>query len=199
MPAAAAFALTGALIAVGLWLAARWTDSTGWQIVASVGAVIAAVILGATLAQSVSGPALDALVREQEEALGLPAPRASTFAASLGRSLRVTLTTLALGVPPILLLSLVDVVFPPAIVVTWPLKLILSALLATWSFVDYPFAARGAGVRVRFAWFRAHLAAALGFGAVMAILSMVPLVGLFVLPVGVVGATRLLAETDRRG
>ncbi len=157
--------------------------------------VLVALVLAFFLAQPLSGPALDRVVAAQERELGGDTSIATPFWSAIGRSLRVAVVTLAVGIPPIALLTLIELLFPPAAAVTWPMKLVVSALLATWNLVDYPFALRGAGVRRRWAWYQRHLGACLGFGLVVAGLSLVPFVGFLVLPFGVAGATRLLAET----
>lgn len=181
---------SSALGEAGTWLA---------RALLYVVALVAAAFGGLALAQPLSAPALDAIVRAQERALGVPlAADAATGGAlaSFGRGLRVTLVTLAVGVPVLGLLTVVDMLFPPAAVVTFPLKLCASALLATWNMVDYPFALRGAGVRARWAWFRANAAASFGFGLVLAALALVPFLGFLMLPVGVAGATRLVVSTQ---
>jgi CysZ protein len=179
---------TGAWRELGSWIA---------RVLLYVLAVVAAILAGTALAQPISGPALDRIARAQEIALGV-APREETrtsFFVSVGRALRVTLVTLAIGAPILLLLTIVELVFPPAAVVTLPLKFIVSALLATWDLVDYAFGLRETGVRDRWGWYRENFRACLGFGAFVALVALVPFVGLLMLPVGVAGATRLVVTT----
>jgi CysZ protein len=180
---------SGAWGEIGMWLT---------RALLYVLAVVAAVLVGSALAQPISGPALDRIARAQESALGVP-PRADTstsFFVSVGRALRVTLVTLAIGAPILILLTIIELLVPPAAVVTLPLKFIVSALLATWDLVDYVFGLRETGVRDRWAWYRANLSACLGFGAFVALVALVPLVGLLMLPVGVAGATRLVVTSS---
>ena len=212
VPVLAALVLTAAFAALGVWGAARAIDSLGpasgaagaiglWlaRAVLYVVAVVTAAFGGLALAQPLSGPALDAIVRAQERALGggsSDADATGSFAASVWRSIRVTLVTLAVGAPVLALLTVIEILYPPAVVVTFPLKLVASALLAAWNLVDYPFALRGAGVRARWAWFRANAGACFGFGLLVASLALVPLLGFLMLPVGVAGATRLVVLSE---
>jgi uncharacterized protein involved in cysteine biosynthesis len=77
------------------------------------------------------------------------------------------------------------------------------ALLAAWDLIDYPFSLRGADVQARFTWMKRNFAAAFGFGAMIALVALVPFLGLLMLPVGVAGATKLIfvgaAATRARG
>lgn len=161
-----------------------------------LGAIAISLVLGLVLAQPLSGPALDRIVHLQERELGGVTYPDTPFWSAVGRSIAVTAATLVVGAPLLLAITVVDALVPPAVVITWPLKLCISALLATWNFVDYPFALRGAGIDQRFAWCKRHAGACLGFGLVAALLALVPLIGLLVLPVGVAGAARLVNLTE---
>lgn len=150
-----------------------------------------------SLAQPISGFALEAIARKQERALGgaeWPAPR---FFAGVVRSLRVTSTALAMGLPVLALLALVSLVFPPAAVVTVPLKLLTAGWLAAYDLLDYPLSIRGEGVRARLLFMRANAPAVLGFGVAAAVVLLIPGMGLLLLPWGAAGATRLVVERDR--
>ena len=95
-------------------------------------------------------------------------------------------------------LLLIGLVFPPAIVVTVPLKLTVGALVVAWDLLDYPFGLRGVRVRERIAFIRANFRSVLGFGACASLVLLIPGVGLLVLlPLGVAGATQLVAEVER--
>ncbi len=206
IPAAVAMLLIGGLMVLGVWGAgaaasAMFGEPSGdlgeaglfaTRIFFYVLAVLVAIFAGIALAQLISGPALDRIVRAQEQTLGGRTRPDPSFTESLGRSLRVTLTTLAIGVPIMILLTAIELVFPPVAVVTMPCKFCVSALLATWDLIDYPFSLRGADVQARFTWLKRNFAAAFGFGAMIALVALVPFVGLLILPVGVAGATKLI-------
>ena len=54
---------------------------------------------------------------------------------------------------PILVgLFLVNLVFPPALVVTAPLKFLVCGWLLAWDFLDYPLGLHRYGLRARLAW-----------------------------------------------
>jgi len=210
VPMLAACVLTIGLAVLGIWGANSALESlfgvvdgalerigyVATQVVVYVLVVGAAVLLASSLAQPLSGPALDAIVRAQEKAFGREASADPPFFESVARSIKITLLTLAIGVPVFVLLSLAELLFPPAMVVTLPLKLVASSLLAAWNLLDYPFGLRRMDFRERYAFYRAHLRSCFGFGLPVALIALVPVVGLLVLPVGVAGATRLVLERE---
>src|SRR5262249_21752654 len=104
--------------------AGTWTTIGIWALRALfwvVGLGVAFVV-AISLAQPLSGFALDAIARKQELALGGRTwPEQSALAGAL-RSLRVSLTALALGLPILALLALVTFLAPPAAIITIPLK-----------------------------------------------------------------------------
>jgi CysZ protein len=213
VPVIAALVLGGALSAVGIWGAHRLVDALFgsvdgtletvgfWtaRILLYVVAVVTALFLGAMLAQPLSGPALDAIVRAVEKASGRPPSADAPFWESVGRAVRVTLFTLALAIPILGVLTVVEFLVPPLVVVTWPLKLCLTAHMAAWNMLDYPFGLRRMGVRDRHVFYRANMAQCFGFGVLLALLGLVPFIGLLVLPVGVAGATKLWIGAGDRG
>jgi CysZ protein len=180
---------SGAWSAIGVW---------GLRIVLWAIGLVVAFVLAISLAQPLSGFALDAIARKQELALGgRVRPDQPALAGAL-RSLRVTMTALAIGLPVLAILAAITFFFPPASVVTVPLKFLVTGLLAAYDLLDYPLSLRGHGVSSRLAFMRRNFGAVLGFGAATAALLLVPGAGLFLLPFGVAGATRMvaLAEPD---
>jgi CysZ protein len=160
-------------------------------------AIVVALLVALALAQPLSGFALEAIARAQERKLGgteWPKQK-SAFLRSLG----VNLTSLALGLPILAILTLVDLIFPPAATVCVPLKFVVSALMIAWDFLDYPLSVRGLSIGARLTWIRTHFLATLGFGLAAGFVLLVPGVGLLLLPVGVAGAARLVVAVDRAG
>ena len=209
-----AASLFGGLGALALWEAAQiahgvltegstgaWAAAGSWalRIVLSLVGLVVAFLLAMTLAQPLSGFALDRIARKQELALGGRSWPDQPFVASALRSLRVTLSALALSLPILALLSLVTVLAPPASVVTVPLKFFVTGMAVAYDFLDYPLGLRGVGVRARMAFLRRHIFAVAGFGAAGALLLLVPGVGLLLLPAGVAGAARLVVAADSTG
>jgi CysZ protein len=169
------------------------------RLLAWVVGLVLAFVVAMSLAQPLSGAALEGIARRQEIALGGRTWPNQPFWPGVLRSLRVSLTALAVGLPILSLLAVVTFVFPPAAVVTVPLKFLVAGLLAAYDLLDYPFSVRGEGVRTRLAFLRAEGWAVLGFGVTTAALLLIPLMGLFLLPFGVAGATRLVVRRDEAG
>jgi uncharacterized protein involved in cysteine biosynthesis len=149
-----------------------------------------------SLAQPLSGFALESLAQKQELALGGKRWPAQRVVPAAIRSLRVALSALLVGLPVLGLLALVTFLFPPAGVVTIPLKFIVTGILAAYDLLDYPLSLRGHSVRERLVFVRTNFPAVLGFGVAMGALLMVPGAGLLLLPFGVAGATRMVVTSQ---
>jgi CysZ protein len=170
------------LLVIALWLAA----------------IVLAFLLSLSLAQPLSGFAIDVLVRRQEAALDHRVAHPDTSAVrSALRALSVTMTALAITLPILALLTLVTLLAPPASVVTVPLKFVVTGLAVAYDFLDYPLSLRGTGARERIAFIARHPFAVLGFGLAAAGCLLVPGIGLGLLPIGAVGATRLVVASER--
>lgn len=185
-------------------MAPHLVDVKGWamllyvlRVLGWLAALTVAVLVALALAQPLSGPALESLARKQGLAIGARPLPESPFLPGLLRSLRVTLFGLAVTVPIVVGLTILELLVPVLAVVTVPLKFIVTALMVAWDLLDYPLSLRAAGVRARIDWISKHFAGVLGFGASIAIIGLVPCAGLLFLPAGVAGATRLVAQADQ--
>jgi CysZ protein len=159
----------------------------------ALAAVVLAIVIGVSLAQPLSGWALDGIVRAQERELGVaPATKPPLLATMLG-SLASAWFGLAVGIPLIVVLTLAAWAFPPAGLVTVPLRVVIAAVLLAWDLLDYPLASHGLGVVARLRWCADHFSAVVGFGLAALLLFAVPGFGLLALPCGVAGAVRLVA------
>lgn len=171
------------------------------QSAASWGALGVALVLGwfvgMALAPVLSAPALERLVAITEAELGAPERAPLGFFAELFCGLRATLLGLVLVVPMVLLLTLLELVVPPVAVVTTPLKVLVGALGVSWGLFDYPLTLRGVGARERFGFMMRHWSVVVGFGLAFTALFLVPCLGLLMLSVGVIAATRLFWEIQR--
>lgn len=211
VPVLVAFFLGTGLGVLGIWIAHRsadailsgesgWAEAGRWAITILFGlvALMVALLLALSLAQPLSGFALDSIVRRQEKALGAERvwPDQKLFP-QLVRSLAVNFTALIVGLPMIAVLTAIELVAPPAAVVTIPLKFIVSALMIAWDFLDYPLGMRAATVTQRIAFVTQNFWAVLVFGSLSAVVLLVPGLGLFLLPMGAAGATRMVLETER--
>jgi CysZ protein len=160
--------------------------------------IIVAIAIAMSLAQPLSGFALDAIARKQELALGGRIWPDQPLVTSAFRSLRVSLTGLFIGLPVLVVLALVTVFIPPAAVVTLPLKFIVTGLLTAYDLLDYPLSLRGEDVSSRLRFIAANFPAVLGFGVAAAALLLIPGAALFLLPFGVAGAARLVKASEAR-
>lgn len=159
--------------------------------------VVLAIIVGGALAQPLSGPALEALVRRRERDLGLPPRPNSPFLLDVYRSARSAAIGL-LALPIAFALTLVELLVPGSSVVIIPLKLIVTGVFVSWDLLDYPLSVRGLGMRQRLAFLGEHRAEVLGFGVALAVVFLVPCAQLLLLPAGVVGATQLICSLEAR-
>jgi len=140
--------------------------------------LVIAFFVAMSLAQPLSGFALDAIARKQELARGGRVWPDQPLVAGALRSLRVSLTEHG----------------QPDGVVTIPLKFVVTGLLVAYDLLDYPLSLRGHSVSNRLVFMRQNFMAVLGFGVATGALLLIPGVGLLVLPFGVAGATRLVRE-----
>jgi CysZ protein len=199
-----AVALWAALGALGVWgslhLAHRIVRSPigagALTVLFVVPAVLVALLLALTLAQPLSGWALDSIVREQRKALALPPLREGGRVKAALSSLGAGIAAFAAGVLLIGGLTIIGALVPAALPVTVPLKVVVGALLVAWNLVDYPLAIIGFGLRARVRWFLRYCGSMLGFGLAAIAFVTVPGVGLLALPCGVAGAARLVRESD---
>lgn len=214
IPVLVAMLLFGACGALGLWGASAAADhffaESGAGALATAGlwtvrvlfgivGLLVAFLLALSLAQPLSGFALEAIARRQELALGGRTWPDQPFFPALLRSLRVTLLALVITLPILGILGLITLLFPPAAVVTIPLKVIVAGVAITYDFIDYPLGLRGHGVRSRAGFMSTNFAACLGFGLAASAVLLVPGIGLLLLPFGVAGATRMVVLADARG
>lgn len=176
-----------------------WAHIGSWLLwfVLLVLVLFTAAILALLTAQPLSGFALERIAHAQERRLtGESRPRPSFFA-SLWATTKVVAVALSVGVPIFVLLFVIDLLFPPAVVVTVPLRLLVSGWLLAWDFLDYPLGLRGLGIGARFCWVGRNFEAFTTFGLAWALLIVIPGVVLLLLPMGVAGATRLVVADDR--
>jgi CysZ protein len=167
------------------------------KILAGVLALILAALIGAGVAQPLSGPALNRLVRGAEAELGAPPWPQIGFVEDVGRALGSMMVGYMFGLPLLAILATITFFVPPAAVVTFPLKLVVLAILFAWDFCDYPLSLHGMPLGKRIALVVRHARAMIGFGLGLALLSLIPCAPFFALPIGVAGAARLVQRIER--
>lgn len=204
VPAVVALLVTTTLgVLAGMFvpeLVGRWAGTGTWyltllQVVATVAMIALAVPLGMALAQPLSGAALEALVRRIERRLGRPEAPQLSFGRELARSTGSALLTVGGTVTLFVVCVLIGLV-PGGVVVAAPLQLLGSALLVGWDVCDYPLGVRGVPLGARLEWMRRHRWAVVGLSAGVMLAGLVPCGLLLILPIGVAGATALVAEAD---
>lgn len=176
-----------------------WGQIGYWSLIIALSAagIAAAALVALSLAQPLSGFALEAIAQAQEIALtGAAAPKTS-FLANIFSTTKAVMLALLLGGTVLIVLFAVSFFFPPAAVVTVPLKFLVAGWMLAWDFIDYPLALRGVGLRRRFAWVARNFGAFTLFGLLWALIVVLPGVVLLILPMGVAGATQLVVADEQ--
>jgi CysZ protein len=175
-----------------------WGHVGGWllEIVLALMAILTAMLLALVLAQPLAGFALETVALAQERALlGENFPR-SSFLRALLTSTRATVVMLVVGGLIYGVLFIIDFAFPPAVIVTAPVRFVAAGWLLAWNFLDYPLSLRGLGVVARLRWTIRHFEEFTVFGILWASLLIVPGLFFVILPMGVAGATRLVVAGE---
>ena len=179
--------------------ASRWARLGIWllRIVLYIVALCLSLIISMILAQPLSSPALESLVRAQERDLKYPNRPEESFWRSVLRSVRVAIVSILASVIIFVILTLIEFFLPPAVILTTPLKFILTGFILAYDIIDYPLSLHLLGVKERVPWFRHYLLATIGFGLAMEVIFLIPGAFLLLLPAGVCGATRLVIAAER--
>jgi len=177
----------------------RWAHIGIWllRIVLYIVAMCLSLIIAMLIAQPLSSPALESLVRAQERDLKYPNRPEESSCCSLCRSLRVAVISILISFPIFIILTLIEFFFPLAIILTTPLKLFTTGFIIAYDIIDYPLSLHLLGVNERTPWFRHYLWTTLGFGLAMEVIFLIPGAFLLLLPAGVCGATRLVVAAER--
>ena len=179
------------------WLPDALSLGASWLVMAL--AAVLGFLLAMFLSPLLSAPALERVVSITELELHAPQRAALGFFAEFYCGARALLSSLALTLPLLLALSLLELQLPGFTLVSVPLKLLLGALGVAWGLFDYPLTLRGIGARERLRFMRRHFAVVLGFGSAFSLLFWLPCFGVLMLPVGVAAATQLYWEIERAG
>jgi len=156
------------------------------------------VLLALLLAEPLAALALERISQAQQRAITGSAPPPSPLIGSIWMNVKAITFSLALGGPTLLALFAVNLFFPPAAIVTVPLKLLVFGWMLAWDFIGYPMGLRKQGLRARLKWVFRNFGAFTLFGLMWAFCVVVPGVVLVLLPMGVAGATRMVLVDDPR-
>lgn len=186
---------------LGAWLRAHLGTHLGFlatiaEIVVGAFVLATALLLGFAVAQPLSGSALNRIVQRSEATLGPRAWPQASFVEDVGAALQSIAVAYAIGLPLLAILWIVTLVFPPASVVTFPLKMVVLAMMMAWDLCDYPLSIHRMPVRARVAFVTRNFRAMLGFGLGLGLLSLVPFAVVLALPFGVAGAARLTRRIE---
>jgi uncharacterized protein involved in cysteine biosynthesis len=185
----------GERLAAVSWLPDALALGASWLV--ALLAVVLGWLLAVFLAPVLSAPALERVVAITEVDLQAP-PRAPLgFVSEFWCGARALLSSLAVTLPLVLGLSLLELLLPPLAIVVTPLKLLLGALGVAWGLFDYPLTLRGIGSRERFRFMSRHFAVVLGFGCAFSLVFWLPCFGILMLPIGVAAATELYWAIER--
>ncbi|HKP59151.1 MAG TPA: EI24 domain-containing protein [Polyangiales bacterium] len=192
--------IAGAIQLVPRLMAAAWPGlesslgSVGTWIVEFLGILIAAalgVVLALFATPPLCAPALERLVLLRERELGISPRPAAGLWREFRSALAAQLWAAAIGGPLLLLLWLVDLVFPPLAPLSFALKFLVVALTWAWSLLDYPLSLRGISVADRARLMRGGAARVFGFGLGLGVVFAVPLLPLLLLPAAVAAAAEV--------
>jgi len=177
------------------WLPSAVVVGASWLVTAL--SVVLGWLLAVFLAPVLSAPALERVVGITEADLRAPPRPPLGFVAEFWCGARALFSSMAVTLPLVLGLSVVELLLPPLAVVITPLKLLLGALGVAWGLFDYPLTLRGVGSRQRFRFMSRHFAVVLGFGCAFSLVFWLPCLGIVMLPVGAAAATQLFWEIER--
>ena len=177
----------------------RWAHFGIWilRLVLYLVAECLSLTVALIVAQPLSGPALESLVRAQERDLNYPNRSEESFCSSVWRSVRIAVISLLISFSILLTLTLIELFLPLAVFVVTPIKFVTTAFILAYDIIDYPLSLHMLGVRERSPWFRHYVWAMLGFGLAMEVIFLIPGAFLILLPAGVCGATRLVVAAER--
>src|SRR5262249_35021896 len=130
---------------------AAWLGGGVLGVVVTVAAIVIGLVLavlgGVALAQPLSGPALNAIVRRAEAAEGAAPLPPTRFFDDVIPGISSVALAYTFGLP--LLAILFALSFTPAAPVAWVLKVIVLDVMIAWDLCDYPLAQRGWSIGAR--------------------------------------------------
>jgi CysZ protein len=208
---AAAFAINVVLFGILTWLfveyrtdvvdailPAKWwgwvRTGLGWLLAIAV--AIAGLFLFTIVGNILASPFLDAMTERILRDLGEPLPPSRGPWRALVRGLvNQSLKLLIFGAIQVGLLFL-HLIPGVGSVLHAVLSAFVGVVFLGFEYLDYPLDARGLSVPDRFAWLLRRLGPALGFGAVLFPILLIPFVGYVLLPLSVAGACLLSHDVD---
>ncbi|HEV3144211.1 MAG TPA: EI24 domain-containing protein [Gemmataceae bacterium] len=213
VPGAIMFLLLAGFCGFGIWGSAElskyffgpdrhfWGSIGYWIVTVLLGIVsfLVAVLLALVLTEPLSAFALDKIVHAYEHHVTGSSSPSPPLPVVIWISVRSIGFGLILGGTALVALLAINFLFPPAAIVTVPLKFLVCSWMLAWSLIDYPMVQRRLGIRARLRWVFRHFAAFTVFGMAWAAFAVMPGIVLVLLPMGVAGATDLVLRDEPRG
>ncbi len=159
--------------------------------------IVTVSLVVVSIVQPLSALALDILVRERAWKIGRHVWAADDAHDVPFRSLEATLCSLAVALPLLITLVLGASRYPRAAYAFSGLALLVSGFALAWNFIEYPLSHKDLAFGERLRWIWKHAPAVVGLGLTCAMITLIPVVGLIVVPAGVAAAARLMLECDR--
>ena len=170
-----------------------WLQTTSHWIL-SVLFLVAGLVLSLFLGNAFTLPFLDAMTERILTDLGETLPSGGGFGRMIGRALfnQVLKLMLFVAVQGALLVLYIT----PLAVLHPVLSAFVTILFLGVDYLDYPLDARRVSVPDRWAWSARHPGATLGYGTILFVILLVPLLGYLLLPLTVAGAALLAHRLD---
>ena len=189
---------------IGRWIfgvdVGTWTGIGKWLVIVLLILVffLIGIVLALSLAEPLAALALERIAQAQERALTGKAPPPSPIIGSIWMNIKTVSFSLTLGGTALIVLFAIGLLFPPAAVVTVPLKVLVLGWMLAWDFIGYTMGLHGQGLLARLKWVFRNFGAFTLFGLMWAFFVVVPGVVLLLLPMGVAGGTRMVLIDDPR-
>lgn len=156
--------------------------------------LVASLLLSLFLGNVLTLPFLDAMTERILGDLGETLPSGGGFGRMIRRALVNQLLKLMLFVA--VQAALLVLYVTPLAVLHPPLSAFVSIVFLGLDYLDYPLDARRISVPDRWVWMARHSGATLGYGSVLFVILLVPLLGYLLLPLTVAGAALLAHRLD---
>lgn len=156
-------------------------------------ALLVSFLIYLPLARIFLAPFSEAISRRTRKVLGLKQELAMV---GWRRAMIEGAKVVALQFVMFLIAFAAGVAFPP---IAGPVGLVMAICFVSLDYLDIPLSVKGLTLRKKLGVMGRHKAVAAGFGAAGYLILIIPVVNLFSLPVGVIGATLLVDKLSQQG
>lgn len=200
-----AAAIAYSMTSLSGWLETLLPESLGWLwwIAIPLAALVVLVVVFFTftlVANLLASPFNDRLAEKVADRLGHRIDESQRSGAWAGQIIKALLNELRkwcyFGL--LALLALACWLFPPTTLLAPFVWIVVGVWIFAFEYLDYPLGNAGLGFAGKHAWIKRHRWHALGFGATLTVMSMIPIINFAVMPAAVCGATELWVFCERR-